>query len=357
MVSRLYDRSDAMQRPPRLPRQRRNRRRWAVVAGIAALWAFFAYSAGSVIAGTVLLVLIAVAVILFIVALRCLGIDRDHPWLQRLTARPWRDVADPADPPGGYLPESGMPEPVRPAGPPQPADSFFVQAHGGRADADPARSGQAYGAAAAADRGRSGQAYGVPAAADRGRFDQAYGVPAAADPARFDQAYGVPAAADPGRFDQAYGAPAAADPGRFDQAYAVPAAHDPARLDPAAARTVISDFATVVALNPVPPLRLVTNGTVTETRVSGARAGRAREAELRLPEEPTVSRTHAEFTFAEGQWHITSLGLNGATLNGTPVTGQHAISDGDSIGWGTQPGALVSRVEIGRDMPRKAGQR
>jgi hypothetical protein len=328
MVSRLYERSDVMQRPPRLPRQQRNRRRWAVVAGIAALWAFFAYSAGSLIAGTILMVLIAVAVILLAVALRCLGIDRDHPWLRRLAARQRRDVADPAVQPGGYLPEPGMPEPDRSAGPPQPADSFFAQAHGGRAYADPARS------------------------------DWAYGVPAAADPARFDRAYPAPAAADPARFDPAYAAPAAHDPARFDPAYAAPAAHDPARLDPAAARTVVSDFATVVALNPVPPLRLVTNGTVTETRVSGARAGRAREAELRLPEEPTVSRAHAEFTFSDGQWHITNLGLNGATLNGTPVTGQHAISDGDSIGWGTQPGALVSRVEIGRDMPRKAtGQR
>jgi FHA domain len=328
MVSRLYERSDVMQRPPRLPRQQRNRRRWAVVAGIAALWAFFAYSAGSLIAGTILMVLIAVAVILLAVALRCLGIDRDHPWLRRLAAQQRRDVADPAVQPGGYLPESDMPEPDRSAGPPQPADSFFAQAHGGGAYADPARS------------------------------DWAYGVPAAADPARFDRAYPAPAAADPARFDPAYAAPAPADPARFDPSYAAPAAHDPARLDPAAARTVVSDFATVVALNPVPPLRLVTNGTVTETRVSGARAGRAREAELRLPEEPTVSRAHAEFTFSDGQWHITNLGLNGATLNGTPVTGQHAISDGDSIGWGTQPSALVSRVEIGRDMPRKAtGQR
>lgn len=309
MVSRLYDRSDVMQRPPRLPRQQRNRRRWAVVAGIAALWAFFAYSASSLIAGTILMVLIAVAVILLAVALRCLGIDRDHPWLRRLAARPRRDVADPAVQPGEYLPEPGVPQPGRPAGPPQLADSFFAQAYGGRAYADPARS---------------------------------------------DWAYGAPAAADPARFDPSYGAPAAHEPARFDPAYAAPAAHDPASLDPATARTVVSDFATVVALNPVPPLRLVTNGTVTETRVSGARAGRAREAELRLPEEPTVSRAHAEFTFSDGQWHITNLGLNGATLNGTPVTGQHAISDGDSIGWGTQPGALVSRVEIGRDMPREA---
>ena len=77
------------------------------------------------------------------------------------------------------------------------------------------------------------------------------------------------------------------------------------------------------------------------------------EAELRLPEEPTVSRVHAEFTFTDGRWHVTNRGLNGVTLNGTALTGMHALRDGDSIGWGTQPRALVSQVEIGRD---RAGQ-
>jgi hypothetical protein len=313
MVWRLYDRSDVRQRPPRSPQQQRNRKRWAVVAGVAALWAFFAYST-SVVAGTVLLLLLAVAVILLMVALRCLGINRDHPWVQRLAAWPWRDVADPVVPPGGYRPEPGMPEPVRsqpvrPAGA-QPADSFYVQAPGGHA----------------------------------------YG-----DPDRFGPPYSAPAAHDPAGVGPVYAAPAAHDPAGVGPVYAAPAANDPARVDPAAAQTVVSEFATVVALKPVPPLRLVTNGNVTETRVSGARAGRSREAELRLPEEPTVSRAHAEFTFTDGRWHITNLGLNGVTLNGTPVTGEHAISNGDSIGWGTQPGALASRVEIGWDMARQAG--
>ena len=314
MVSRLYDRSDVRQRPPRSPQQQRNRKRWAVVAGVAALWAFLAYSTDSVVAGTVMLLLLAVAVILLMVALRCLGINRDHPWVQRLAARPWRDVADPAVPPGGYRPEPGMPEPVRsepvrPAGA-QPAGSFYVQAPGGHA----------------------------------------YG-----DPDRFGPPYSAQVADDPARVGPVYAAPAAHDPARVGPVYAAPAGHDPARVDPAAAQTVVSEFATVVALKPVPPLRLVTNGNVTETRVSGARAGRSREAELRLPEEPTVSRAHAEFTFADGRWHVTNLGLNGVTLNGTPVTGEHAISNGDSIGWGTQPGALASRVEIGWDIARQAG--
>jgi FHA domain len=95
------------------------------------------------------------------------------------------------------------------------------------------------------------------------------------------------------------------------------------------------------------PLRLVTNGTVTETRLPRARAGRGRDAELRLPEALEVSRVHAEFTFAEGQWWITSLGRNGLVLNGTLLSGEQVVHPGDSIQWGSQDGALMSRVEIG----------
>ena len=65
----------------------------------------------------------------------------------------------------------------------------------------------------------------------------------------------------------------------------------------------------------VPVLRLVTGGSAAETRMSGARAGRG-AVELGLPEEPTVSREHARFTFSDGQWWISNLGMNGLTLNG-----------------------------------------
>ena len=96
-----------------------------------------------------------------------------------------------------------------------------------------------------------------------------------------------------------------------------------------------------------PPLRLVTNGSVAETRISGARAGRGHQVELQLPEESTVSRVHAEFIFARGQWRVIGKGLNGLVLNGTPLAGEHAVRPGDVIRWGRQDGALVSRVEIG----------
>ena len=77
-----------------------------------------------------------------------------------------------------------------------------------------------------------------------------------------------------------------------------------------------------------------------------ARAGRGRAAELLLPPEPTISRVHARFACTRGEWWITVVGPNGALLNGTPLADEHVVRDGDSIQWGRQAGALVSRVEI-----------
>jgi pSer/pThr/pTyr-binding forkhead associated (FHA) protein len=115
------------------------------------------------------------------------------------------------------------------------------------------------------------------------------------------------------------------------------------------ARTVV-DAGTVTvmekAVPPVPVLRLVTGDSVTQTRMTGARAGRG-SVELVLPNIPTVSREHARFAFADGRWFVTNLGMNGLTVNGVPAAAEHPLSDGDTIAWGSQPDALVSRVEIG----------
>jgi pSer/pThr/pTyr-binding forkhead associated (FHA) protein len=92
-------------------------------------------------------------------------------------------------------------------------------------------------------------------------------------------------------------------------------------------------------------LRLVTGDSTAETQVSGARAGRG-DVELPLPEVPTVSREHARFTYADGQWWVTNLGRNGLTLNGVPLAGRRSVRDGDSIRWGSKADALVSRVEV-----------
>ena len=100
------------------------------------------------------------------------------------------------------------------------------------------------------------------------------------------------------------------------------------------------------ARNPVPQLRLITGDYVSQTRTSGARAGRG-AVELALPDVPTVSREHARFTYSDGQWWIANLGLNGLMLNGSSLAGEHPLHDGDSIRWGRNQDAPESRVEIG----------
>jgi pSer/pThr/pTyr-binding forkhead associated (FHA) protein len=95
----------------------------------------------------------------------------------------------------------------------------------------------------------------------------------------------------------------------------------------------------------VPTLRLVTGDSMAQTTTSGAVAGRG-EVELALPQVPTVSREHARFTFASGQWWITNLGRNGLTVNGVPLAGERPLSTGDLIRWGSRPDALQSWVEV-----------
>jgi pSer/pThr/pTyr-binding forkhead associated (FHA) protein len=115
------------------------------------------------------------------------------------------------------------------------------------------------------------------------------------------------------------------------------------------ARTVVDDSTLTVmekTVTPVPVLRLVTGRSVTQTRMTGARAGRG-SVELVLPNVPTVSREHARFDFSDGRWCVTNLGMNGLTVNGAPAAADHPLSDGDTIRWGSQPDALVSQVEIG----------
>jgi hypothetical protein len=51
--------------------------------------------------------------------------------------------------------------------------------------------------------------------------------------------------------------------------------------------------------------------------------------------------------FDAGRWWVTSKGVNGLAVNGVQVSGQHPLSDGDSIRWGTRPDAPLSRVEVG----------
>jgi len=114
-----------------------------------------------------------------------------------------------------------------------------------------------------------------------------------------------------------------------------------------AGHTVASEHDTMTSRPDVPCLRLLTRDAVTETRRPGALAGRGTAAELKLPDDLTVSRVHAEFSYADGHWQVANRGRNGLRLNGKAVSGQQAVADGDLIHWGHQADALTSLVQIG----------
>jgi len=114
-----------------------------------------------------------------------------------------------------------------------------------------------------------------------------------------------------------------------------------------AGHTVATEHDTMTSQPAVPWLRLVTRDAVSETRRPGALAGRGTAAELRLPDDLTVSRVHAEFSYDDGHWQIANRGRNGLRLNGTTVSGQQSVADGDVIHWGHQSDALTSLVQIG----------
>src|SRR5215467_6059937 len=82
----------ADRRLPRAPLGSRGRRRWFVLIGVAGMWLLFLRGTNSVTVATVMLLMLATAVGLGLMALRWLGVDRDHPWVQRMGERPWRDA-------------------------------------------------------------------------------------------------------------------------------------------------------------------------------------------------------------------------------------------------------------------------
>jgi len=330
-------------RPRRTALRGRGRRRWALVAGVAGLWLLCLMGTGSMTVATALLLVLAVIAGLILVALRGLGIDRDHPWVQRMAERPWRDGRDVLELALRHLPEVFI---VTPGGAllapnsvdlrmnpddfasltevmePGLIDSWACEAyqsclgeHGARLGADGPAEVRVTGDA------------GVPA----GRYRLRQGRPVAA--VRAPAAGPVHRAAGP-----VY---RAGDGGMFH------ASDGRTRAEGAAGRALATDLLTMGAAPPVPALRLVTEGSAVQTRLSGARAGRGSAVELLLPEEPTVSRVHAEFTYRDGQWLVTGLGRNGLLVNERPVRGEQVVRDGDSIRWGTQPEALTSQVQIG----------
>ena len=327
-------------RRPRAPLRQRSRRRWAIAAGVAACWVVLELVTGSVVSATVLLVIIAGLGAVTVGGLRALGITRDHPWMQRIASRPWRDGQDVLKVAMRHLPDVFV---VTPSGTLLAPDVVELQLNPDdlaslceRMDLGVISSSltEVYEEQVAGYRARL---------ARPGQVQVYVTASGSVPPGRYHLRQGDPVRAGtrPDPIDAhsarefAYAAP--------QHAYAGPVSH--VWQDPGP--TVAAGLTTIMAasLPPVPALRLVTGSSVVETRTSGARAGRG-PVELILPDVPTVSREHARFTFSDGRWWISNQGRNGLILNGAPVTGEQPLSDGDAIRWGSNSDAPQSRVEI-----------
>ena len=363
----------------RAPLQARSRRRWLLVGGIAGLWLVFLMGSGSLVASTALMLLLGAVAGGVVVVLRLFGFGRDHPWFHRAASRPWRDGRDVLRVALRHLPEVFIVTPQGSLLAPNAVELRMnpddIESLADLIDLNlvNASAAEAYAAEVAAHSARvvSNVPLEVGVVADvavppgRYRLRQRSSLAAmtlAADPVTsadpvtgVDPACGAYPVSMPGSAGPL--APAGA-PGPAGGAYPVSVGVGPFRdgqtkselaVAPAlmtGAATVATGAATIAEPALPPLLRLITNGAVAETRVSGARAGRGKAVELPLPGDPTVSRVHATFTCTGGEWRITVLGRNGVLLNGTPRTSEHVIRDGDSIRWGQQSSAPVSAVVI-----------
>jgi hypothetical protein len=366
----MSEQGEAVRRPARAPRPPRSRKRWKIAAGVAACWVIMLAVTGSLTGATVLLIVIAGLGVASVLGLRALGVTRDHPWVQRMAARPWRDGQDVlalalrhlsevfvVTPSGTLLAPNVVdlrmhPDDLRSLG--ERMEPALVMSSAAEVYQEQVAEHGARFARAAPAEVRMIADPSVPP----GRYRLRQGQPVSPGPAVPAPAYAPaepahapaePAYAHAG--PHAYPAFAGLEPAPGGPPYRGFVGHDgttrahhgpdPDGTDGYGMPTVMERRDAVV-----PVLRLITGDLVAETRTSGARAGRG-PVELALPEVPTVSREHARFTFSDGQWWIANLGMNGLTLNGQPVAGEHPVGDGDAIRWGARPDAPASRVEIG----------
>jgi hypothetical protein len=341
----MTENREAVRRRARAPLRQRSRRRWAVAGGVAACWIVLEVVTGSVVSATVLLVVIGGLGAATVAGLRVCGITRDHPWIRQLASRPWREGQDVlkvavrhlsdvfvVTPSGSLLAPNLVELQLNP-------DDLISLREQMELDVINASVTEVYQEQAAsygarfAGPGRPAVHVTATGSVAPGRYRLRRGDPVSV---------GTQLDAPDVRYEDA--APEFAYAG-LQHAYAEPVSH--VWRDPDARLTVASGMATSLepSLDPVPVLRLITGSSIAQTLMSGARAGRG-PVELVLPDVPTVSREHAEFTFSDGRWWITNQGRNGLTLNGVPVEGTQPLSDGDAIRWGRRPDALLSRVEI-----------
>ena len=332
---------EAARRPTRAPLRQRNRRRWAVAGGVAACWVILEVVTGSVVSATVVLMVIAALAIAGVGGLRTLGVTRDHPWMQRMASRPWRDGQDVLKVAMHHLADVFL---VTPSGTLLAPNLVELQLNPDDLDSLCERMElDVISASMTEVYEQQVTAYGARLAG-AGRAEVYVIAAGSVPPGRYRLRQGDPVGIDAHPDDYANAAPewAYSTP---QHAYAESGSH--AWGKPGPDLTVGGGMMTIMEPGPasVPVLRLVTGSSVAETRTSGARAGRG-AVELVLPDVLTVSREHATFTFSDGRWWITNQGRNGLTLNGAPVAGEQPLSDGDTIRWGASPNALLSHVEI-----------
>jgi hypothetical protein len=337
----MTDSSEVVRRPVRAPVRRRSRRRWAIAGGVALCWLVAESITGSALAATVLLVAIAGLGTAGVAGLRAMGITRDHPWLRRMAARPWRDGQDVLNAAMRHLSDVFI---VMPSGSLIAPDAVELQMNPDdvaslceRMELDVVSTSVT-------------EVYEDQVAQRGARFagscqPEVYVVPDDSVPqGRYRLRQGLPVGGRP-----SHGPRDLPDvPDLYVQPASGPSDRTRSEVDYYSGRTIMDGVATVMEqIRPARPvLRLVTGSSVAETSMSGARAGRG-PVELVLPDVPTVSRQHARFTFSAGRWWVANEGRNGLSLNGVPVSGTQPLSDGDSIRWGSGPDAPQSLIGIG----------
>jgi hypothetical protein len=341
-------------RPPRPPVPPRTRRARATAVTAACGFLLLLMATRSLVLSLTMTLLLAAAGAIAFLAVRSWGVTASHPWVRGMASRPWRTGQEVWQLALRHLPETFI---IAPDGSRLAPDRVELRMNPedfadltGSIDVDvlAASSSDVYRTLIAEHGARYGGTEGLTVVlvddpdVARGRYrlrPRAVSALVMAGPQAAGPQAAGPQAAGPQVPAPQVPAPAASS---FSWAEAT------GRTDShTVGRTLASEHDTMTSPPAVPLLRLVTRDAVTETRRPGALAGRGTSAELRLPDDLTVSRVHAEFCYADGRWHVANRGRNGLRLNGSPVSGQQALADGDVIRWGHQDDAVTSLVQIG----------
>ena len=90
----MSEHGEVTRRPARASLSPRKRKRWMIAGGAVLCWVILMAATGSLTGATILLIVLAAFGVVAVFGLRALGVTRDHPWIQRAAARPWRDGQD-----------------------------------------------------------------------------------------------------------------------------------------------------------------------------------------------------------------------------------------------------------------------